>query len=187
MRFVQDRPEENHHTDDAACIYFRRTSECAPTHLPCVGMGYTLAAHVHGVVNVELAPFELIGVGEFGAARSSSSGLSFKWTGSSHNYGVYRSKRQLLILESHGGGEQGYFDPSSHAIELFQQICATMPAKRIWDLCYLIANTQKQAYRLGQNEITSLFLHGRLRRRRRKGSYQMEVLPEKCQPATLLT
>jgi hypothetical protein len=187
MKFVQDRPGENYHTDDAARIYFRRSESQAPTHLPCAGMGFMLSAH-SGDRNLEVAPFELIGVGRFGGARPSG-GLcdSTKWTGASHEYGVYKYRRALLILESHGGGEQGYLDETCHAIELFDHMCATLPPERIWDICYLIAHTQNQAYRKGRHELTTLFLQGRLKRKRRNQEYHLEILPESVPGANHLS
>lgn len=178
MRFVQDQPGENHHTDDAAAIYFRRTADGAPTHLRCVGMGFALCAHSDAEFNVELAPFELVGVGEFGVDRPTAPGSHTRWTGDSHKYGVYKHRGSLLILESHGGGEQGYYDKSSHAIELFNGLCATLPPERIWDVCYLIATTQNQAYLKGRHEMAMLFLTNRLNRRKRNGQYHLEIVPE---------
>src|SRR5437763_2021069 len=179
MKFIQDHPQENYHTDDAARIYFRRSATDAPTYLRCAGMGFALSAHSAGDVDLELAPFELIGVGRFGEGRQCP-GLSegTKWTGASHQYGVYKHREALLIIESHGGGEQGYLDQSSHAIELFDYMCATLPSERIWDICYLIAHTQKQAYRKGRHELTALFLQGRLKRKRRNQEYCLQILPE---------
>jgi hypothetical protein len=178
MKFVQERSGENYHTDDAARIYFRRTADGAPTHLRCVGMGFALSAHSDAEFDVELAPLELIGVGSFGAERPTGLGSRTKWTGDSHKYGVYKHRDALLILESHGGGEQGYYDRHSRAIELFDGLCTTLPPERIWDICYLIANTQNQAYRKGRYEMAVLFLQNRLKRRKRKDQYHLEVLPE---------
>jgi hypothetical protein len=100
-------------------------------------MGFALSAHSVGEFNLDLAPFELIGVGEFGEGRPSFLGSGTKWTGASHRYGVYKHKESLLIIESHGGGEQGYFDEHTHAIELFDHLCSTLPPERIWDICLL--------------------------------------------------
>lgn len=178
MRFVQDRSGENYHTDDDARIYFRRTAEGAPTHLRSVGMGFALSAHSDAEFDVELAPFELMGAGKFGVGRPSGPGSYTKWTGDSHKYGVYKHRGSLLILESHGGGEQGYYDRHSHAIELFDGLCTTLPPERIWDICHLIATTQNQAYRKGRHEMAVLFLRNRLKRRKRQGQYRLEILPE---------
>src|SRR5215472_10511162 len=165
MKFIQDHAGYNHRTDDRAAINFRNSAECPPTHLHCAGMGYVLAADSDREFDVELAPFELIGVGTFGEGRPSAGSPTTKWTGSSHKYGVYRHDRSLLIIESHGGGERGYFDRHSHTLELFEQLCATLTPERLWDLCHLIASTENRAYRKGQNEMATLFLEGRLRRR----------------------
>jgi hypothetical protein len=178
MNFVQDAPHENYHTDDAASIYIRGSADKAPTHLHCVGMGFELSAHSDAEFNLELAPFELIGVGRFGEGRPCGGLSGTKWTGASHKYGVYKQGRSLLIIESHGGGEQGYLDRHSHALELFDFLCATLPPERIWDLCYLIAHTENRAYRKGLNEMKTLFLQGRLRRKRRNHQYRVEILPE---------
>jgi hypothetical protein len=178
MKFVQERSGENYHTDDAATIYFRRTAEGAPTHLRCVGMGFALSAHSDAEFDVELAPFELIGVGNFGAGRPTEPGSDTKWTGDSDKYAVYKHRGSLLILESHGGGEQGYYARHSHDIELFERICATFPPERIWDICRLIATTQNQAYRKGRDEMAGLFLQNRLKRRKRSGQYRLDILPE---------
>jgi len=178
MKLVQDSPQMNHHTDDDARIYFRRTAGKAPTHLRCIGMGYTLSNNSHVEFDVELAPFVLIGVGNFGEGRPCGASSTTKWTGNSHQYGVYQNDRSLLILESHGGGEQGYFDQHSHAVELFDHLCATLSKQRIWDICYLIAATENRAYRKGRQELATLFLQGRLKRRRRNRQWRMEILPE---------
>lgn len=184
MKFIQDAPGMNHHTDDEARIYFRRSVTEAPTHLRCVGMGYTLSANSWKECDVELAPFTLIGVGRFGDGRPCD-GLSgsTKWTGSSHTYAVYKHRRDLLVIESHGAGEHGYIDRHSHAIELFDFLCANLPTERIWDICYLIANTENRAYRKGRQELTTLFLQGRLKRRRRNHQWLLDILPE-APPAT---
>jgi len=187
MKFVQNGPGLNYHSDDAAGIYFRGSAEKAPTHLRCMGMGFELSAHSDVEFNIELAPFELIGVGRFGEGRPCSGRSSTKWTGDSRRYGVYKHRRALLIIESHGGGEQGYLDRDSHAIELFDLMCATLPPERIWDICYLIANTENRAYRKGRNEITTLFLQGRLKRKRRDHRYRLEILPESPSKQTLLS
>src|SRR5882724_7253032 len=141
-------------------------------------IGFALSAHSDAEFEVELAPFQLIGVGQFGEARPCNGSNGTKWTGDSHKYGVYKSGRSLLILESHGGGEQCYFDRHSHAVELFDHLCATLPTERIWDICYLIATTENRAYRKGRQELTALFLHGRLKRRRRNGHWRLDILPE---------
>ncbi len=178
MRFTQDAPELNYYTDDDAKIYFRSSATAAPTHLRCGGMGYILSAESQAEFNVELAPFVLIGVGSFGEGRPCEGLSGTKWTGRSHKYAVYKHGRSLLILESHGAGEQGYIDWHSHAVELFDHLCATLPSERIWDICYLIANTENRAYRKGRQELTTLFLQGRLKRRRRRGQVRLEILPE---------
>lgn len=178
MKFVQDAPEQNYHTDDAAQIYIRGSAEKAPTHLRCVGMGFDLSAHSDVEFNLDLAPFELIGVGRFGEGRPCDGLSGTKWTGDSHEYGVYKHGRSLLIIESHGGGEQGYFDRHSHAMKLFEHLCATLPPERIWDICYLIANTENRAYRKGRHEMAMLFLQGRLKRRRRNNQYHLDILPD---------
>jgi hypothetical protein len=117
VKLIQETPGCNYRTDDAAQIYFRGSPSGAPTHIRCSGIGYTLSAHSCAEFNVELAPFELIGVGNFGEGRPCSGSPATKWTGRSHKYGVYKHNRQLLIIESHGGGEQGYFDDHSHAMD----------------------------------------------------------------------
>jgi hypothetical protein len=185
MNLIQDSPGENYHTDDAARIYFRRSTEQAPTHLRCVGMGFELSAHSDVEFNLELAPFELIGVGRFGEGRPCDGQSGTKWTGDSYKYGVYKHHRSLLIIQSHGGGEQGYLDRHSNAIELFDFICATLPPERIWDMCHLIAHTENRAYRKGLNEMATLFLEGRLRRKRRNHRYELEILPESPSNQTL--
>jgi hypothetical protein len=103
---------------------------------------------------------------------------SSKWTGNSHTYAVYKHRRSLLIIESHGGGEQGYFDPHSHAVELFEHLCGTLAPERIWDFCHLIATTENRAYRKGRQELTTLFLQCRLKRKRRNHQWRLEILPE---------
>ena len=168
----------NHHTDDDARIYFRRSAAEAPTRLRCAGMGYTLSNHSHEEFDVELEPFVLIGVGSFGEGRPCGGSSATKWTGESHKYAVYKHGRSLLILESHGGGEQGYFDQRSHAVELFDHLCATLPPERIWDICHLIATTENRAYRKGRQELAMLFLQGRLKRRRRNREWRLDILPE---------
>jgi hypothetical protein len=183
VNFIQDHPDQNYHTDDDARIYFRRSAAEAPTQLRCVGMGFALSAHSDVEFDVELAPFELIGVGRFGEDRPCGWSSTTKWTGNSHEYGVYKHVRSLLIIESHGGGEQGYLDRHSHAVELFDHLCATLPPERIWDICYLIANTENRAYRKGRHEMEMLFLQGRLKRKRRNRQYQLEILTE-ARPAT---
>ena len=182
MNLIQEHPSSNYHTDDAAQIYFRDSSAKAPTHLRCVGIGYALSAHSRAEPNVELAPFQLLGVGIFGEGRPCDWSSQTKWTGSSHKYGVYKDRRSLLILESHGGGEQGYIDEHSDAIELFDHLCSMLSPERIWDLCSLITNTENRAYRKGRQEMTELFLQGRLKRRRRNHTYGLEILPENPDP-----
>jgi hypothetical protein len=182
VNFIQDRPGENYHTDDAARIYFRRNTTDAPTHLRCVGMGFALSTYNDAEFNVDLAPFELMGVGRFGEGRPCDGSSGTKWTGDSHKYGVYKHGRSLLIIESHGGGEHGYLDQHSHAVEVFDHLCGTLPAERIWDICYLIANTENRAYRKGRHEMATLFLQGRLKRKGRNNCYRLEILPE-AQPA----
>lgn len=177
MKFIQDTPGYNHHTDDAADIYFRNTANKAPTHLLCVGMGYSLISDSSATFEVELAPFELIGVGHFGAGRPCDWSSQTKWTGDSHKYGVYKHGRRLLIVESHGGGELGYYDKSSHAIELFDQLCSSLPPERVWDLCRLIATTENRAYRKGRQEVMALFLQKRLKRHKRNHRVHVEILP----------
>jgi hypothetical protein len=174
MKFVQDRPEENYHTDDDARIYFRDTTNGAPTHVRCHGIGYALASE-GDIGNVELAPFELIGVGRFGLARGSS---TTKWTGDSHVYGVYQHNKSLLILESHGGGEQGYLDLHTHAMEMFETLCKTLAPERIWNLCYLIAMTENRARRAGRYEIELLFLQNRLKKAKRNHHTYVKILPQ---------
>jgi len=178
MKFIQDHPGENYHTDDGARIYFRGSATEAPTHLRCVGMGFALCAHSDAEFDVELAPFELIGVGRFGEGRPCDGLSGTKWTGDSHEYGIYKHGRSLLVIESHGGGEQGYLDRRSHAVELFDHLCATLSAERLWDLCYLLATTENRAYRKGRQEMAMLFLQGRLKRKKRNNCYRLEILPE---------
>ena len=75
----------------------------------------------------------------------------------------------------------------SHALELFDLMCATLPPERIWDICYLIAHTQKQAYRKGRHELTALFLQGRLKRKRRNQKYCLQILPENAAKGSFLS
>lgn len=178
MKFIQDNPDYNYHTDDAAKIYFRRSALQAPTHLLCTGIGYELSADSLGTFSMELAPFEFVGAGIFGAARPCDTLSSTKWTGDSHKYGVYKHSNYLLIMESNGSGEFGYLERHSDNVRLFEHLCATLRVEQIWDICHLIAETQKQAYRKGRHELETLFLQNRLKRRKRNSRYCLEIVPE---------
>jgi hypothetical protein len=179
VKFIQDKPHYNHHTDDPAELYFRSSADRAPTHLKCVGLGYCLSAESSKEFNLELAPFEFMGAGVFGEGRPCSWSSSIKWTGSSHKYGIYKHRDSVLIIESHGGGEQGYYDSDCHALELLENMCRTLSPERIWDVCYLIAKTENGAYRKGRQEMAALFLEGRLKRRRRNSSYRLEIVEQR--------
>ena len=181
MKLVQDDPDYNFHTEDDAAIYFRNSARQAPTHLCCSGIGFELSAHSYGEFRVELAPFEFIGAGLFGEVRPCAALDSTKWTGNSHKYGIYKHRNQLLIIESNGSGEYGYLERHSDNIQLFDSLCASLPRERLWDLCHLIAETQKHGYRKGRHEITTLFLQNRLKRRRRNNQYRLEILPVSSQ------
>src|SRR5215469_16748955 len=176
MRMIQDDPDYNYHTDDPANIYFRNSAHQVPTHLSCSGMGFELSAHSFGEPEVELALFEFIGAGLFGDARPCAGLTATKWTGDSHKYGIYKHRNQLLIIESNGSGEYGYLERHSDNIQLFENLCTTLPKEQIWDICHLIAETQKQGYRKGRHEMATLFLQNRLKRRKRKNQYQLVIL-----------
>jgi hypothetical protein len=178
MKFVQEQPHRNYCTADPAKIYFRRSEHREPTHLQCSRIGYELSEHCEGMSTVELAPFEFVGAGVFGAARPCDPASSTKWTGASHKYGVYKNRNQILIIESNGRGEYGYLERYSGNVRLFEGLCALLPAEQVWDICRLIVETQKQAYRKGRSEMTTLFLQNRLKRRRRNNRPRLEILPE---------
>lgn len=178
MKFVQEQPQSNYCTDDPAKIYFRRTENHEPTHLQCSRIGYELSEHCEGMSTVELASFRFLGAGVFGVARPCDPKSSSKWTGASHKYGIYTNGDQILIIESNGGGEYGYLERYSGNTRLFEGLCALLSAEQMWDICHLIVETQKQGYRKGRSEMTTLFLQDRLKRRKRNKRYRLEILPE---------
>lgn len=180
MNPIQAHPGHYWHTDDPADLAFNESGPDQPMTVRC----YNMQDHLNkGEFRyVPVATLEYLAAGIFGEARPSGLGVTTRWTGSSHRYGIYRNpaglyRSGIVILECHGGGMRGYAFDNLVAGETWGYIAAQFKPEMIWNLCNQIAHAYNTARDAERHEICTAFLEGRLKSRRKGGKRWAQVLP----------
>jgi hypothetical protein len=182
LRLIQNHPGHNWHTDDPAMLYMRNTGHLAepPQTLNC----FVLHDSLNGgeFIEIELERLEFIASAMFGEARPS--GGSTKWTGDAYRHAIYRYTRPyssygaIVIIETHGGGTQGYYIRTLTAVETWSHLAATLTSELLWNVCHDMCRMYDNARYVERHRIYAQFLQGRLKKRRRGGRVSVQVLPE---------
>jgi hypothetical protein len=102
------------------------------------------------VRSIQLNCLEFLAAGIFGDGREAWPGSTFKWTGDSHRYGIYRNpdgtyKNGIVVLERHGGGMFGYAFDSPEAGDTWEGIAASFRPEMVWNICRQMAKAYHAA------------------------------------------
>lgn len=189
MRLIQDRAGENWHSDDPAGLYIDRTGHLAepPQKLRCFVLHDSL--NKGDVLEIEIARLEFMAAAMFGEARGNP-----KWTGDAYRHAIYRYTPEfsayptIVVVETHGGGTQGYYIRTLTAVETWSHLASTLPSELLWNVCRDLCDMYHNARYVEQHRIHCQFVEGRLKKRRRRNRVYVEVLPERadlCQVSQL--
>jgi len=131
-------------------------------------------------IEVEFDSLEFLATGMFGDARPA--GGDTRWTGDSYEHAIYRCTRQsyraIVIIETHGGGTQGYYIATLTADETWTGLARSLPSGTLWNICHDLCRMYQNARYVERQIIYTQFLHGRLKKRRRRNRVYVQVLPE---------
>jgi hypothetical protein len=182
MRLIQDHPGWNWRTDDPARIHIDRTGHLteAPTTIKCFRMHDTVnGGEFH---EVEFDRLEFLAAAMFGEGRPSGGGV--KWTGSAYKHAIYRHTRpftsytSIVMIETHGGGTQGYYIATLTADETWTHLTHSLSSEMLWNICHDLCKVYENARFIERQTIHQQFLQGRLKKRRRRKNYYVQVVPE---------
>ena len=184
MELIQDFPGYNWHTDDPARLYFPRTGHLtgAPLALKCFVMHDSL--NRGECIEVEVDRLEYLATAKFGQGRLSPGGGNTRWTGDAYQHAIYRytepfsSRGSIVIIETHGGGTQGYHLATLTAAETWAGLARSLLSETLWNICHDLCRMYQNARYVERQTIYRQFLQGRLKRRRRSHKVYVQVLPE---------
>ena len=184
MKLVQDHPGYNWRTDDPARLHISRTGHLpeAPLALKCLVMHDSLNRGER--VEVEYASLEFLATAVFGEGRLSPGEGNTRWTGDSYKHAIYRysqpfsSRGSIVIIETHGGGTQGYHIATLTAAEMWVGLALSLPSESLWNICHDLCRMYHNARYVERQTIYTQFLQGRLKKRRRRHKVYVQVLAE---------
>lgn len=183
MKLIQDVPGHNWRTDDPARLYIDRTGHLteAPQTLKCFVMHDSL--NQGEFIEIEFDSLEFLATAMFGEGRLSPGGGSTRWTGSSYKHAIYRctrrfSYRAIVIIETHGGGTQGYYIATLTTDETWAHLAQSLTSETLWNICHDLCRMYQNARYVERKKTYMQFLQGRLKKRRRGQTSYVEVLAE---------
>jgi hypothetical protein len=184
MKLVQDHPGYNWRTDDPARLHISGTGHLAeaPIALKCFVMHDSLNRGES--IEVEFDCLEFLATAMFGHGRLSPGGGNTWWTGSAYQHAIYRctrpfsSRGSIVIIETHGGGTQGYHIATLTAAETWAGQALSLPTETLWNICHDLCCMYHNARYVERQTIYTQFLQGRLKKRRRSNRLCVHVLPE---------
>jgi hypothetical protein len=191
MKLIQDNPGHNWHTDDTAKLFIARTGELneAPKTISCFVTNDSLNSGE--VIEVEFTQLEFIAPAVFGDSRPSLGGRSTRWTGSAYKYALYQHGSTyeiypaIVIIETHGGGTQGYYIKTLTAVDTWRHFAHVLPTETLWNICHDLSRMYANARYIERKIIHTQFLQGRLKRVRRNKRLFVEVLPERMDEVSI--
>lgn len=182
MNLVKDHENYNWQTDDAARLSIAHTSDLAtaPLEVECRVIGHSGIVRPE-LIRVRTEDLEFLAAGLFGAPRDKAERQA-GWTGDAYKFGVYarrskRSRHDVVILRTDGGGFYAYIDMSLTAAEMWRHLCLTCTTEMLWNICSCVVHTSDSAHEYGREFVIQAFLEGRLKKRRRRGSVSAFVKP----------
>jgi hypothetical protein len=185
MKLIQDHPGYNWRTDDPARLHISGTGHLpeAPLALKCFVMHDSLNRGER--IEVEFDCLEFLATAMFGQGRLSPGGGNTRWTGSAYQHAIYSytrpfsSRGSIVIIETHGGGTQGYHIATLTAAETWAGLAHSLPSETLWNICHDLCRMYQNARDVERQTIYTHFLQGRLKKRRRSHKLYVQVLPEK--------
>ena len=191
LRLIQDQPGENWHTDDPAQLHLARTGRLSepPQTFSCFVLHDSL--NRGELIEIEVDRLEFIAAAMFGEGRLSPGGGNTRWTGSAYKHAIYRHTRPLssyaaiVILETHGGGTQGYYIDTLTAVETWSYLARTLSSELLWNICHDLCRMYDNVRYVERQTTYTLFLQGRLKKRRRGATAYVKVLPDRSEQTTV--
>ena len=179
MKPTQTHPGHYWKSNDPADLAFNEAGPHRPETIRC----FNMQDHLNRgeVRHVPIDGLEFLAAGHFGEGRPSGLGLTTRWTGDSHRYGIYRNRAGLyrngiVVLECHGGGMAGYAFDNLVAGETWQHIASTFSTEMIWNICNQIAHAYRAAREAERHIAFRAFAEGRMKKRRRHNQVYVEVI-----------
>jgi hypothetical protein len=104
-----------------------------------------------------------------------------RWT-SNVRYIVYEwqgdfSRPSIVIVKDCGGGPYYYVVDQLAFLETWKALAAVIDDATAWDVLSALTGTYDKGHEEGSKKLGTLFLQGRLKKRKRKGAYHLEILP----------
>jgi hypothetical protein len=191
------RPEEGHWvSDDAMQLHFfaRKPPEAFPDQTagpPAVfkaeRVGHDGCYDPCGPINVPVQNLQLLAAVNFGEARLCWAGSETRWSGDSFRFGIYRvlkddgtpEGRCILLVEVNGAGMFFYHWQQADSLRLWENLVATLPEPRLWDLIHGLVGTWRKGGNCERDRLHKLIVAGRIKRRKVRGkdAWTVEVSP----------
>ncbi|WP_158790007.1 hypothetical protein [Granulicella sp. L60] len=178
MNPTQERPGYYWKTNDPADLPFNEAGPEKPETVRC----YNMQDHLNQgeFRHVPVAGLEFLTFCQFGEARPSRL-ARIRWTGDSHDYGIYRNpsglyKDGIVMLECHGGGMVGFTFDNLISGETWEHIAANFSSEMIWNLCNQVAHAYRAARDAERQIVYRAFAEGRLKKRRRHNKIYVELV-----------
>lgn len=171
MKLIQDHPGYYWHTDDAARLHIDNAQPTPPEKLNAFRIGHVCLV-LSSELELEPAKMEYLGQGFFGPAR----GNRIKWTGDCYKFGIYRYEDRAVILRTDGGGSYLYYIDQTDAGKVWAELCNVLSSSMLWDVCQTVAHTYDEGRKAERRKLHTLFLAGRLKKRKRQGRLSVEIV-----------
>jgi hypothetical protein len=122
----------------------------------------------------------------FGPARPCSWSPATHWTGDSYRYDIFihPQYRQEALRWWNGSGDGWLITPDSSSRgeqSLLRHIAGLDNEAIRWDYCHFLWQASERSRLAGEahgtHQLTTAFLEGRLKRRRRSGTTSVEIVP----------
>lgn len=162
-----------HEVDDGSKWLVRE----APVSLPCTLIGHN--CHIKGkTVDVPCAELTLLRAYDCGIRDA---GSHSRWS-SNVRYIVYEWKPtygwpSIVIVTDCGGGPCYWTVDQLDFYNTWVALAGVIDDATAWDLLSALTGTYDKGFGEGSKKMSTLFLQGRLKRRKRQGAHHLEILP----------
>jgi hypothetical protein len=174
MTPIQERTGCLWQSADPADVWLNESGQESPKIINC-------QTPQGGTALVRVEDLNFIGAGLFGAGRPCLGG-SAKWTGDSYRYGIYTTHKPytgpaIVILQSSGCGMVGLQFDFRTSVETWQHLTTTSSPEMLWNVCHELFELHREALEGQRRTVFAAFVEGRLKKSKRKGHYEVTMVP----------
>jgi hypothetical protein len=84
----------------------------------------------------------------------------------------------IVILQSSGGGMVGLQFDFRTSVETWQHLATTSSPEMLWNFCHELFELHREALEGQKRTVFAAFAEGRLKKSKRKGHYQVTMVPQ---------